>query len=109
MCPTWQSPFGSVRMFGGVCNDICFLGFSKQNSGNQKKLGRQNGRDAEGEFPVPGFMTECVHPNQTANAPTEYGGGEKRRFRDPPEIFLGPELVRKHKCASDGIDYKEVK
>ena len=87
---------------------MTFLGFCKQGSSDQKKLGRQNGRNAEGEFSVPGFMAECVHANQAADASAENGGGEKRRFGDPPEIFLGPELVRKHKCAANGIDYKEV-
>lgn len=53
-------------------------------------------------------MTECVHTGQSTDAAADDGGGYQGGFRDPPKVFLGTALVRKHKKEGAGIDYKKI-
>ena len=89
--------------FRGPCR------FSLQKKpGGQGKLCGQDGGDTQGEFQVAGLMADSVHSDQHSDASTHHSHCQKGGFRDPPEVFSGVLLVRKHNQESGGIDYKEV-
>lgn len=53
-------------------------------------------------------MAERVHPSQDAHASAEKRKEKKDIFRNAPEFFLRPALVRKHKQKGCRIDNKEA-
>ena len=70
----------------------------------QSDLGDEDGGDAQGEFQVPGFVPEGVHPQQCADAAAEERRADQGPLGDAPAVFLCLDLVRKHKDECGGID-----
>ena len=71
---------------------------------NEKNLGNGDCRHSQNEGPMLRLVPEQIHAEDASDAASKQGGGEQGPFRDPPEIFPGLPLVRKHKQQGDGID-----
>ena len=74
----------------------------------QCDLRDQNGGDTKGELDVLGLMAAVVHTGQCADAAADGCNTHQGRFRNPPCVALGFDLVHKHKQEACRIDYDEV-
>jgi len=68
----------------------------------------QHHRNANRKSRVLGLVPEQLHTQQRAQAAADGSSAQKGAFRDPPCLFYGLALVRKHKHKGCGIDYSEV-
>ena len=72
--------------------------------GGQGELCEQDGGHAQGEFDVLGLVAEGVHAQQGTHAAAQGGGEHQGPLADAPAVFLGLDLVHKHKDECGGID-----
>ena len=70
----------------------------------QGDLGNEDGGDTQGEFEVPGLMTEGVHTQQRTHAAAQERRADQGPLGDAPAIFPGFLLVDEHKKECGGID-----
>jgi hypothetical protein len=111
--------FDSLRSLRMTALDFVFLLFVRIKADNhigyleepnhgdsQTNLQNQDGRDADGEFLMEGFMAEGVHAHQRADAAAYGRDAHEGGLRDAPFLFLGFLLIDEHKQEAHCIDYQ---
>ena len=55
-----------------------------------------------------GFMAECIHSTNTANAPTNGSNSKQGRFRNAVSMFFGFSFIHIHSKKANKIDDDKV-
>ena len=61
-----------------------------------RQIQQGEGREAQAEGKVPGFMAKGQHPQAAAGGAPQQGEEEQPPFRDPPGTGFGSVLIQPH-------------
>ena len=83
-------------------------GLSQEEKPGQNGLGKEDGGDAEVEFPLLRFVPEEIHPHERADAAAGDGHPDERTLRDAPLPPARLPLVNSEDQEGQDIDADEV-